>query len=29
MPITTFNSFTDGLDPNQKSREHFVTHIDT
>jgi hypothetical protein len=28
MPITAFNSFTDGLDPNQRSREHFVTDID-
>jgi hypothetical protein len=28
MPITAFNSFTDGLDPNQRSREHFVTNID-
>lgn len=28
MPITAFNSVTDGLDPSQRSREHFVTHID-
>ena len=27
MPITTFNSFTDGLKPNQRSREHFITNI--
>ena len=27
MPITAFNSFTDGLDPNRRSREHFVTNI--
>src|SRR5437660_3079451 len=27
MPITAFNSFTDGLDPNQRSREHFITNI--
>jgi hypothetical protein len=26
MPITAFNSFTDGLDPNRRSREHFVTN---
>jgi quercetin dioxygenase-like cupin family protein len=25
MPITTFNSFTDGLKPNQRSREHFIS----
>jgi quercetin dioxygenase-like cupin family protein len=29
MPITAFNSFTDGLDPTRRSREHFVTTIDT
>jgi hypothetical protein len=29
MPITAFNSFTDGLDPIRRSREHFVTAIDT
>jgi hypothetical protein len=23
MPITAFNSFSDGLQPNQRSREHF------
>ena len=28
MPITAFNSFTDGLDPSRRSREHFVTTID-
>jgi len=28
MPITAFNSFTDGLDPSHRSREHFVTDID-
>ena len=28
MPITAFNSFADGLDPNRRSREHFVTNID-
>lgn len=30
MPITTFESFTDGLDPNRRSREHFIanTHLD-
>lgn len=27
LPITAFNSFTDGLDPNRRSREHFVTDI--
>ena len=27
MPITTFNSFTDGLDPNRRSREHFIAQI--
>jgi hypothetical protein len=27
MPITTFNSFTDGLAPNRRSREHFITNI--
>jgi hypothetical protein len=25
VPITAFNSFTDGLDPSRRSREHFVT----
>ena len=24
MPITTFNSFTDGLEPNRRSRGHFI-----
>ena len=28
MPITAFNSFTDGLDPSRRSREHFITNID-
>jgi hypothetical protein len=27
LPITSFNSFTDGLDANRRSREHFVTNI--
>jgi 2,4'-dihydroxyacetophenone dioxygenase len=27
MPITAFNSFTDGLDPNRRSREHFIANI--
>jgi len=27
MPITAFNSFTDGLDPHRRSREHFITNI--
>ena len=27
MPITAFSSFTDGLDPNRRSREHFITNI--
>ena len=27
MPITAFNSFTDGLDPNRRNREHFITNI--
>jgi hypothetical protein len=27
MPITAFNSFTDGLDPTRRSREHFITNI--
>src|SRR5262249_17585652 len=26
MPITTFNSFTDGLEPNRRNREHFITN---
>lgn len=28
MPVTAFNSFTDGVDPKQRSREHFITNID-
>src|SRR5690348_17605283 len=28
MPINTFSSFTDGLDPGRRSREHFITNID-
>src|SRR5256886_536276 len=27
MPITAFSNFTDGLDPNRRSREHFITKI--
>jgi 2,4'-dihydroxyacetophenone dioxygenase len=27
MPINAFNSFTDGLEPNQRSREHFIANI--
>lgn len=27
MPISTFSSFTDGLDSNRRSREHFITNI--
>jgi hypothetical protein len=26
MPINTFSNFTDGLDPNRRSREHFITN---
>ena len=26
MPITIFNSFTDGLNPTQRNREHFITN---
>ena len=26
MPITAFNSFTDGLDPNRRNREHFIAN---
>jgi hypothetical protein len=26
MPITAFNSFTDGLDSNQRSREHVIAN---
>lgn len=29
MPITAFSSFTDGLDPNRRNREHFIANIDT
>ena len=28
MPINTFSSFTDGLDANQRRREHFIAQID-
>ena len=28
MPITAFSSFTDGLDRDQRSREHFITNTD-
>ena len=28
LPITSFSSFTDGLDPSRRSREHFITNID-
>ena len=28
MPVTAFSSFTDGLDPSRRSREHFITNID-
>ena len=28
MPITAFNSQTDGLDPSQRSRGHFITNTD-
>lgn len=28
MPITQFSSFSDGLDPDQRSRGHFITNID-
>jgi 2,4'-dihydroxyacetophenone dioxygenase len=27
MPIPAFSNFTDGLDPNRRSREHFITNI--
>src|SRR3982751_4624308 len=27
MPINAFNSFTDGLEPSQRSREHFTANI--
>ena len=26
MPIIAFSNFTDGLDPNRRSREHFITN---
>ena len=26
MPITAFSNFTDGLEPNRRSREHFITN---
>jgi len=26
MPITAFSNFTDGLDPDQRSREHFIAN---
>jgi 2,4'-dihydroxyacetophenone dioxygenase len=28
MPITVFSSFTDGLEPNRRSREHFIANMD-
>lgn len=28
MPITEFNNFTDGLQPNQREREHYITNTD-
>jgi 2,4'-dihydroxyacetophenone dioxygenase len=28
MPITAFNNFTDGLAPDQRSREHFIANLD-
>ena len=28
MPVTAFSSFTDGLDSNHRSREHFIAEID-
>ena len=28
MPITAFNSFTDGLDPNQRDRGHFIANTE-
>lgn len=27
MPITAFNSFTDGLEPDRRKREHFIANI--
>ena len=28
MPITAFSSFTDGLDPKRRNRDHFVINTD-
>ena len=28
MPITAFTNFTDGLEPAQRSRDHFITNTD-
>jgi len=28
MPINAFSSFTDGIDPNQRDRGHFITNLD-
>lgn len=28
MPITAFSNFSDGLEPNQRSRGHFITDLD-
>ncbi len=28
MPITAFNSFSDGLKPAQRSRDHFIANLD-
>ena len=28
MPITAFSSFTDGLVPDRRDREHFITNLD-
>lgn len=28
MPITSFNSFADGLDPARRNREHFITSVE-
>jgi hypothetical protein len=27
MPIIAFSSFTGGVEPNRRSREHFITNI--
>lgn len=27
MPITAFNNFTDGLEPNRRNREHFTANV--